>query len=267
MAASVETGRITTNIPARMDRLPWARWHWMVVIGLGTVWILDGLEVTIVGSMSDALKPAEHRTGPEQLRHRPRRSGVRRRRLYRGALLRPAHRPARPQEALPDHPRGLHRGDGADRLLDDPDVVLRRPLPDRHRHRRRVRRDQLRHRRADPRQVPRSRRRRDQRLVLGRRRRRRAADDPAAQPRHRQPRDRLAARLRARRDPRGRHPARPAPRAGEPALAVHPRPRGRGRADRPRIERTVSRGDRPSAARRSSRLDHHPAAQVDRHRR
>ncbi|MDU0315810.1 MFS transporter [Phycicoccus sp. M110.8] len=57
MASDVETGRITTDIPARMDRLPWARWHWLVVIGLGTVWILDGIEVTIVGSMSDALKP------------------------------------------------------------------------------------------------------------------------------------------------------------------------------------------------------------------
>jgi MFS family permease len=56
---SVQTGRITTDIPARLDRLPWARWHWLVVIGLGTVWILDGLEVTIVGSMSDALKPAD----------------------------------------------------------------------------------------------------------------------------------------------------------------------------------------------------------------
>jgi MFS family permease len=57
VAMTVETGRITTDIPARLDRLPWARWHWLVVIGLGTVWILDGLEVTIVGSMSDALKP------------------------------------------------------------------------------------------------------------------------------------------------------------------------------------------------------------------
>lgn len=57
MAEKVETGRITTDIPARMDRLPWARWHWLVVVGLGTVWILDGLEVTIVGSMSNALKP------------------------------------------------------------------------------------------------------------------------------------------------------------------------------------------------------------------
>src|SRR5680860_1297458 len=55
MASGVETGRITTDIPARLDRLPWSRFHWLVVIGLGTVWILDGLEVTIVGSMSDAL--------------------------------------------------------------------------------------------------------------------------------------------------------------------------------------------------------------------
>src|SRR4051794_16054557 len=59
MAHTVETGRITTNIPARLDRLHWSRWHWLVVIGLGTVWILDGLEVTIVGSMSDALKPSD----------------------------------------------------------------------------------------------------------------------------------------------------------------------------------------------------------------
>ena len=40
-----------TNIPARLDRLPWSKFHWLVVIGLGTVWILDGLEVTIVGSI------------------------------------------------------------------------------------------------------------------------------------------------------------------------------------------------------------------------
>ena len=54
-AAQVETGRIETNIPARLDRLPWAKFHWMVVIGLGTVWILDGLEVTIVGSIAPRL--------------------------------------------------------------------------------------------------------------------------------------------------------------------------------------------------------------------
>ncbi|MYV97737.1 MFS transporter [Streptomyces sp. SID3343] len=38
-----------------MDRLPWAKWHWVVVIGLGTVWILDGLEVTIIGSIGGRL--------------------------------------------------------------------------------------------------------------------------------------------------------------------------------------------------------------------
>ena len=48
-------GTITTKIPARLDRLPWSRWHWMIVIGLGTVWILDGLEVTIVGNISAQL--------------------------------------------------------------------------------------------------------------------------------------------------------------------------------------------------------------------
>jgi MFS family permease len=46
---------IETNIPARMDRLPWSKWHWMVVIGLGTVWILDGLAVTIVGAIGGRL--------------------------------------------------------------------------------------------------------------------------------------------------------------------------------------------------------------------
>jgi hypothetical protein len=39
-----------------MDRLPWSRWHWLVVISLGITWILDGLEVTIVGSIAGVLK-------------------------------------------------------------------------------------------------------------------------------------------------------------------------------------------------------------------
>ena len=51
----MEKGKVTTDIPARMDRLPWARWHWLVVIGLGSVWILDGLEVTIVGAIASRL--------------------------------------------------------------------------------------------------------------------------------------------------------------------------------------------------------------------
>ena len=50
MSDDVTTDTIETDIPARLDRLPWSKFHWLVVIGLGTVWILDGLEVTIVGS-------------------------------------------------------------------------------------------------------------------------------------------------------------------------------------------------------------------------
>ncbi|MER6627190.1 MFS transporter [Streptomyces sp. NPDC000987] len=54
--AQAGTGRtITTDIPARLDRLPWSRWHWTIVIGLGTVWILDGLEVTVVGNIAGRL--------------------------------------------------------------------------------------------------------------------------------------------------------------------------------------------------------------------
>ncbi len=48
-------GKLTTNIPFRLDRLPWAKWHWVVVIGLGITWILDGLEVTIVGTIGPTL--------------------------------------------------------------------------------------------------------------------------------------------------------------------------------------------------------------------
>ncbi|MEU7860446.1 MFS transporter [Nonomuraea sp. NPDC049141] len=53
--SDLDTGTVTTKVPARLDRLPWSRWHWMIVIGLGTVWILDGLEVTIVGNLSAQL--------------------------------------------------------------------------------------------------------------------------------------------------------------------------------------------------------------------
>src|SRR5689334_9754484 len=45
-----------TDVPARLDRLPWARWHWLVVYALGAVWILDGLEVTIVGGIGPQLQ-------------------------------------------------------------------------------------------------------------------------------------------------------------------------------------------------------------------
>ena len=50
---------IKTTVPARLDRLPWAHFHLMVVVALGITWVLDGLEVTIVGALSGVLQ-SEH---------------------------------------------------------------------------------------------------------------------------------------------------------------------------------------------------------------
>ncbi|MEO8935483.1 MAG: MFS transporter [Burkholderiaceae bacterium] len=47
---------ITTDIPARLDRLPWSRFHTLVVAALGITWILDGIEVTLAGAVAGALK-------------------------------------------------------------------------------------------------------------------------------------------------------------------------------------------------------------------
>jgi MFS family permease len=47
---------VETDIPARLDRLPWSGFHTRVVVALGVTWILDGLEVTLAGALSGALK-------------------------------------------------------------------------------------------------------------------------------------------------------------------------------------------------------------------
>jgi MFS family permease len=49
-------GVIESNVPARLDRLPWTRWHWTVVIALGITWLLDGLETTMGGAFVGVLK-------------------------------------------------------------------------------------------------------------------------------------------------------------------------------------------------------------------
>ncbi|HBK07302.1 MAG TPA: MFS transporter [Acetobacteraceae bacterium] len=56
-----------TNVPNRLDRLPWSGFHWLVIFALGIAWILDGLEVTIVGSLAGALSesPTLHLTGAQ----------------------------------------------------------------------------------------------------------------------------------------------------------------------------------------------------------
>jgi MFS family permease len=50
---------IASYVPARLDRMPWSRWHWLIVISLGATWILDGLEVTLAGSLGGILTRRE----------------------------------------------------------------------------------------------------------------------------------------------------------------------------------------------------------------
>jgi len=60
--------KLVTLIPARLDRLPWTRFHSMIVVGLGITWVLDGLEVTLFGAISAVLQdPATLHFTPAQI--------------------------------------------------------------------------------------------------------------------------------------------------------------------------------------------------------
>ena len=50
---------LTSTLPARLDALPWSRWHTRIVAALGITWILDGLEVTVVGSLGPMLQSGD----------------------------------------------------------------------------------------------------------------------------------------------------------------------------------------------------------------
>lgn len=58
-----ETNTVESPVPARLDRLPFSRWHWLVIAALGITWILDGLEVTIVGNIAEVLTDPESGLG------------------------------------------------------------------------------------------------------------------------------------------------------------------------------------------------------------
>ncbi len=255
-----ELGTVETKVPARLDRLPWARFHWMVIVGLGTVWILDGLEVTIVGSIAARLTEKDSGLALTDSQVLTRGLDLRGGRVRGRAVLRPAHRPAGPQEAVPRHARPVPGGDDRHRVRGLGAVLLHRALLHRRRHRRRVRGHQLGDRRTDPRTRARARGPHHQRVVLARGRRRRARLAASARHEHLRARHRLAAGLRDRRRARAGDPDRAPARAREPALAVHPRPRGGGRADRRRDREGGRAGDRREA-RRARRLDHGPPAQ------
>lgn len=47
---------VASRLPARLDRLPFSRWHWVIIVALGTTWILDGLSVTIIGAIGPRLE-------------------------------------------------------------------------------------------------------------------------------------------------------------------------------------------------------------------
>src|SRR5271166_1434237 len=66
-AKSTSASVVSTLIPARLERLPWGRFHVLVIAALGITWILDGLEVTLAGSVAGALKmsPALHFSDPQ----------------------------------------------------------------------------------------------------------------------------------------------------------------------------------------------------------
>jgi len=67
MARAIVNAIVETDVPARLDRLPWGRFHTRVVVALGVTWILDGLEVTLAGALSGALKesPVLHLSNTE----------------------------------------------------------------------------------------------------------------------------------------------------------------------------------------------------------
>src|SRR5438046_3938375 len=72
---------IESYVPARLDRLPWSSWHWLIVVSLGATWILDGLEVTLAGALGGIL------TLPQTLGLTPARVGASATCYLTGAVL------------------------------------------------------------------------------------------------------------------------------------------------------------------------------------
>ena len=109
-------GIVESDIPARLDRLPWGRFHTLVVVALGVTWILDGLEVTLAGSLAGALKESP------SLRFSNADIGLAASAYLAGAVhrrhfLRLAHRPARAQEIVLHHAHRLSRRYRGHRLV------------------------------------------------------------------------------------------------------------------------------------------------------
>src|SRR5207244_6278371 len=72
---------LESDVPARLDALPWSSWHWLIVVSLGATWILDGLEVTLAGALGGIL------TLPQTLGLTPARVGASATCYLAGAVL------------------------------------------------------------------------------------------------------------------------------------------------------------------------------------
>ena len=56
--SAAASGPVRSTVPARLDRLPWSSFHWRVIVALGVTWVLDGIEITVAGSIADRLRDA-----------------------------------------------------------------------------------------------------------------------------------------------------------------------------------------------------------------
>ena len=211
----------------------WSGFHTRVVLALGITWILDGLEVTLAGALSGALKESPTLQF-SNFDRRSRQQRLSRRRRARRARLRLAHRPHRPQEAVLHHARALSHRDRRDRAVVECRELRAVSLSHRRRHRRRIHRDQFDDPGTGAGALSRLDRSRHQRQLLDRRGDRRGRRHRAARSRVDRPRSRLAARLSHRRRASASSCCDADVDSGEPALADDPRPPRRGARDRRR---------------------------------
>ena len=219
---------VETDIPARLDRLPWGRFHTLVVVALGITWILDGLEVTLAGALAGALKesPTLGLTNSEiGLAGSAYLAGAVLGALFFGWLTDRLGRKKLFFITLAVYLAATAATGAVVEFLELRAVSL----PDRRRHRRRVRGDQLDDPGTDPGAHARLDRSRHQRQLLGRRGARRGRLDRAARSGRHRSGDSAGALAFLIGAALGARDLRHAPvDSREPALADDARPRARG---------------------------------------